>query len=143
MMVVEWIQRRCVVAWVLDFQIRSHSLLLDGVRILTYFSAIVFIFPFIFIFQLGLLDGNGFKTSTMRLGADAIVFSCHLNNRYASTSECNSTLKMVKAMCCLLYLLSPYYVEERTSIIIDYLYFEVNTHSDLFVHVIFLTNYCL
>ncbi|RDX71182.1 Protein MICRORCHIDIA 6, partial [Mucuna pruriens] len=25
--------------------------------------------------------GNGFKTSSMRLGADVIVFSCHLNNR--------------------------------------------------------------
>ena len=29
-----------------------------------------------------LLDGNGFKTSTMRLGADAIVFSRHMGNRY-------------------------------------------------------------
>ncbi|XP_047161075.1 protein MICRORCHIDIA 6 [Vigna umbellata] len=30
--------------------------------------------------------GNGFKTSTMRLGADAIVFSCHLNNRILTQS---------------------------------------------------------
>ena len=29
----------------------------------------------------GLPDGNGFKTSSMRLGADVIVFSRHLNNR--------------------------------------------------------------
>lgn len=28
------------------------------------------------------LDGNGFKTSTMRLGADAIVFSRAVNSRY-------------------------------------------------------------
>jgi hypothetical protein len=31
-------------------------------------------------FQFGLADGNGFKTGSMRLGADAIVFSCHMNN---------------------------------------------------------------
>ncbi|KAK8465788.1 hypothetical protein PHAVU_009G176500 [Phaseolus vulgaris] len=30
--------------------------------------------------------GNGFKTSTMRLGADVIVFSCHLNNRILTQS---------------------------------------------------------
>ncbi|KAG2399183.1 Protein MICRORCHIDIA 6 [Vigna angularis] len=30
--------------------------------------------------------GNGVKTSTMRLGADAIVFSCHLNNRILTQS---------------------------------------------------------
>lgn len=136
MMVVEWIQRQCVVAWVLDFQIRSHSLLLDGVWILTSFSAILFIFPFIFIFQLGLLDGNGFKTSTMRLGADVIVFSCHLNNRYASTTEHNITLKLVKAMCRLLYLQSLYYLEGSMSII-DYLDSEAHIHSDIFVHVFF------
>ena len=27
------------------------------------------------------LDGNGFKTSTMRLGADVIVFSRHFKNQ--------------------------------------------------------------
>ena len=27
-------------------------------------------------------DGNGFKTSTMRLGADAIVFTCAKDHRY-------------------------------------------------------------
>lgn len=26
-------------------------------------------------------DGNGFKTSTMRLGADAIVFTCAIRGR--------------------------------------------------------------
>ncbi|XP_019415467.1 PREDICTED: protein MICRORCHIDIA 6-like [Lupinus angustifolius] len=30
--------------------------------------------------------GNGFKTSTMRLGADVIVFSCHLNDRIMTQS---------------------------------------------------------
>ncbi|KHN30927.1 protein MICRORCHIDIA 6-like [Glycine soja] len=30
--------------------------------------------------------GNGFKTSSMRLGADVIVFSCHLNNRILTQS---------------------------------------------------------
>ena len=30
------------------------------------------------------LDGNGFKTSTMRLGADAIVFSRATRSRYFS-----------------------------------------------------------
>ena len=29
-----------------------------------------------------LSDGNGFKTSTMRLGADVIVFSRHRNRLY-------------------------------------------------------------
>lgn len=29
-----------------------------------------------------LSDGNGFKTSTMRLGADVIVFSRHLHERF-------------------------------------------------------------
>lgn len=53
-------------------QCKDHCILL----------AIVFVFSFIFIFQFGVPDGNGFKTSTMRLGADAIVFSCHLNDRY-------------------------------------------------------------
>jgi len=38
------------------------------------------VFSFIFIFQFGLADGNGFKTGSMRLGADAIVFSCHMND---------------------------------------------------------------
>lgn len=33
---------------------------------------------------LRLSDGNGFKTSSMRLGADVIVFSRHLNNRFDS-----------------------------------------------------------
>ena len=32
------------------------------------------------------LDGNGFKTSTMRLGADAIVFTCCTKSRYHITS---------------------------------------------------------
>ncbi|KAK7281933.1 hypothetical protein RIF29_10324 [Crotalaria pallida] len=30
--------------------------------------------------------GNGFKTSSMRLGADAIVFSCHVNDRVMTQS---------------------------------------------------------
>lgn len=38
------------------------------------------VFCFIFIFQFGLADGNGFKTGSMRLGADAIVFSSHMND---------------------------------------------------------------
>lgn len=38
------------------------------------------VFSFIFIFQFGLADGNGFKTASMRLGADAIVFSCHMDD---------------------------------------------------------------
>lgn len=33
---------------------------------------------------LRLSDGNGFKTSSMRLGADVIVFSRHLNDRFDS-----------------------------------------------------------
>lgn len=36
----------------------------------------------IYYFYFDALDGNGFKTSSMRLGADAIVFSRHLNNGY-------------------------------------------------------------
>lgn len=47
-------------------------------------SLIILIFSFIFNFQFGVLDGNGFKTSTMRLGADVIVFSRHLKNGYGS-----------------------------------------------------------
>lgn len=43
--------------------------------------------PFVLYFCINwficsLSDGNGFKTSTMRLGADAIVFSRCLSNRF-------------------------------------------------------------
>lgn len=38
----------------------------------------------IYLFTCSLPDGNGFKTSTMRLGADVIVFSRHVNNRFGS-----------------------------------------------------------
>lgn len=47
----------------------------------------ILVFSFIFIFQFGLADGNGFKTGSMRLGADAIVFSCHTNNMYGFVSH--------------------------------------------------------
>lgn len=69
------------------------------------------------IFQFGVLDGNGFKTSSMRLGADVIVFSCHLNNRYGSTNEHNITLKLVSATGLLLYWQSPYYLKESVIIV--------------------------
>ncbi|XP_052109672.1 protein MICRORCHIDIA 6 isoform X5 [Arachis duranensis] len=41
---------------------------------------VILLFSSLFIFQFGHTDGNGFKTGTMRLGADVIVFSRHLNN---------------------------------------------------------------
>ena len=46
----------------------------------------ILVFSLVFIFQFGLTDGNGFKTGSMRLGADVIVFSCHVNNWYGSKS---------------------------------------------------------
>ncbi|XLS79166.1 hypothetical protein HN51_063391 [Arachis hypogaea] len=41
---------------------------------------VILLFSSLFIFQFGHTDENGFKNSTMRLGADVIVFSRHLNN---------------------------------------------------------------
>ena len=46
-----------------------------------------FIMYFFFSFHsswlmFSITDGNGFKTSSMRLGADVIVFSRHLDNGY-------------------------------------------------------------
>lgn len=46
--------------------------------------AMILILSFVFIFPFGLVDGNGFKTGSMRLGADVIVFSRHQNNMYGS-----------------------------------------------------------
>jgi hypothetical protein len=79
-MVVEWIQKQCDVAWALDFRIRCQNLQLDSVWTLAFFTPSILVFSFMFIFQYGLADGNGFKTGSMRLGADAIVFSCHMKN---------------------------------------------------------------
>lgn len=50
-------------------------------------STMILVFYFVFIFQFGLPDGNGFKAGSMRLGADVIVFSRHLNNEYGTKSE--------------------------------------------------------
>lgn len=44
------------------------------------FSEIIFGCASYLSVSCGLADGNGFKTSSMRLGADVIVFSRHLNN---------------------------------------------------------------
>ena len=77
--VVEWIQINCDNAclWVIPQKAKwltpldnvNHSLL--GKMHPFYFSGCSFLNPCIFCYP----DGNGFKTSTMRLGADVIVFS--------------------------------------------------------------------
>lgn len=56
-------------------------MLLDNVSDLTLLSSNMFLgrldeyIFFLFAIVIFLIDGNGFKTSTMRLGADVIVFS--------------------------------------------------------------------
>lgn len=75
----------------------------------------------------------------MRLGADAIVFSRHLNNGYVSKSEYNDML--VKATCFLLYWQSQslLHLQER-SIFINYLHPEGNAYSDEFIYVLYMSN---
>lgn len=50
------------------------------------FSLEFLLVPSFYIYQksYGLPDGNGFKTSSMRLGGDVIVFSRYLDNRFGS-----------------------------------------------------------
>lgn len=43
-------------------------------------SAMISVCALYLFVSCGLPDGNGFKTSSMRLGADVIVFSRHRNN---------------------------------------------------------------
>ncbi|WRX17980.1 Morc [Theobroma cacao] len=52
------------------------------------FSLEFLLVPSFYIYQksYGLPDGNGFKTSSMRLGGDVIVFSRHLDNRSLTQS---------------------------------------------------------
>lgn len=83
MMVVEWVQKQCVIAWVSGIQIKQNWQL-DNVRtgkfsMQWFWNSLLYL---IFYFLFGLADGNGFKTGSMRLGADVIVFSCHLNDMY-------------------------------------------------------------
>ena len=105
-------------------------------------SAIILLFSwisFIYYFLFDVLDGNGFKTSSMRLGGDAIVFSRHLNNRYVSKSEYNDML--VKAICFLLYWQkqSLLHIQEWL-IFINYLHPEGNAYSDVFIYVLYTSN---
>lgn len=46
-----------------------------------FFSILRPFLLFLVIFGCRFTDGNGFKTSSMRLGADVIVFSRHQGNR--------------------------------------------------------------
>lgn len=48
------------------------------VMILQHTSLLIIVY---LILRYDSLDGNGFKTSTMRLGADVIVFSRHFKNQ--------------------------------------------------------------
>lgn len=45
------------------------------------------------------IDGNGFKTSTMRLGADVIVFSRCRKNMYLLMSNCLCTSCLLTILC--------------------------------------------
>lgn len=54
---------------------------------------------------LRLSDGNGFKTSSMRLGADVIVFSRHLNDRFDS-----DVLVLLPRMYIRIYLFIYFYI---------------------------------
>lgn len=51
-------------------------------------------------FICSLSDGNGFKTSTMRLGADVIVFSRCLRNRFYMDNEVSLVL-ITESSCAL------------------------------------------
>lgn len=79
-----WILRHWDVAWALDFRISSLTLLLGNVCLVSFLlfpCETCFVSPTI-EFILLVSDGNGFKTSTMRLGADVIVFTQNQNNWY-------------------------------------------------------------
>ena len=93
MMVVGWILRQWGIAWVLDSQIRNRIRPLADVWIflfiLTYICFCGRIFRYDYASRSSLwiydsLDGNGFKTSTMRLGADVIVFSRHFKDQWVA-----------------------------------------------------------
>ena len=65
---------------------KSKSAIGQCMEICNHFLMLHFkLLPYcIYWFICSLPDGNGFKTSTMRLGADVIVFSRHVNNRFGS-----------------------------------------------------------
>jgi hypothetical protein len=86
MMVVEWIPKQSGDAWALGFQIKNPNQQLDNVcNLCIHKENSTIILSHSCCFN-GLSDGNGFKTSSMRLGADAIVFSRHADDRYKCDS---------------------------------------------------------
>ena len=77
-MVVEWTLKQCGVALVLGFLISIQKLQQDSVSIKIYFISSLESKILTWSFS----DGNGFKTSSMRLGADVVVFSRSMVDRF-------------------------------------------------------------
>lgn len=79
-----WVQNLFDIVWALD-SLRNARLHPLG-DVMIFENGFCCLFHFYILHSLTCIvartDGNGFKTSTMRLGADAIVFTCTKDNRY-------------------------------------------------------------
>jgi hypothetical protein len=92
-------------------------------------------------------DGNGFKTSTMRLGADAIVFSRCMKSRSSPTSTpfawWNNLLSLCLTSCWINAKLILVYSEPTQSVgLLSYTFLAATGQKDVVVPVVCYVNCC-